>query len=126
MSVRFKIIFRMILMVVLSAVTGLAILCGIYALPTEGRVFQNAQASTSTYEKEGEPYSWSYGSISGLLDNVTDSVMIRKAIFPGTGNVLEDALQNPGYDYQNTNPVAALLKELHNETDGQIVQNYGR
>lgn len=117
---------RIILMVIISACIGLISLCGVYALPTGGSIFHNAQASAITFEKEGETFSWAYGNISGGLDDYTDSIMIQKAIFPGTGHVLEDALQNPGYDYLQTNPVKALLNELHGETDGHVIANYGR
>ena len=123
---RCKVLVRMVCMILASAFCGLILLCGVYALPAEGNVFQNVQASTRMFEKEGEPFSWSYGSISGVLDNVTDSVMIRKAIFPGTGNILADVLQNPGHTYNETNPVKALLKELSHENEGMVVQNYGR
>lgn len=121
-----KILIRMVCMILVSAFLSLIFLCGIYALPADGEVFQNVQASTRIFEKEGDTFSWSFGSISGVLDNVTDSVMLRKAIFPGTGNILVDTLQNPGYTYNETNPVEALLKELNHENDGMVVQNYGR
>lgn len=117
---------RMILMVIISACIGLVFLCGVYALPAVGSISYNAKASAITFEKEGETFSWAYGNISGGLDDYTDSIMIQKAIFPGTGHVLEDALQNPGYDYSQTNPVKALLNELHGETDGHVIANYGR
>ena len=123
---RFKIMVRMVCMILVSAFLGLIMLCGIYALPVEGRVFQNAQASAKTFEKEQEPFSWAYGNVSGLLDNVTDSIMIRKAIFPGTEDILMAALQNPGYTYMQTNPVKALLKELNHENEGLTTENYGR
>ena len=121
----------MIGLVSLAAVTGLLLsglllLCGIYALPAEGRVFQNAQASAKTFEKEGEPFSWADGNMSGMLDNGTDSIMLRRAIFPGTGNILEDAIQNPGYTYRNPYLMEILIKALHQEPDGRSIYNYGR
>lgn len=122
----FRIVFRMILMVVISMLTGVVLLCGVYALPTEGRMFQNAQASACTFEKEGEPFSWADGNISGMLDNGTDSIMLRRAIFPGTGNVLEDVLQNPGYFYRDPSLMTIIRKALNQETEGRYVQNYGR
>lgn len=121
-----KVIVRIISMVVISAFLGLSILCGIYALPTDGRVIQNAQASAITFAKEGEPFSWAYGNISGLLDNGTDSIMLRRAIFPGTGDILKDALQNPGHIYSNSNLMEMLRKDLNKETEGQEIKSYGR
>lgn len=126
MIYKIEVLARALLLVVIFAFLGFMSLCIVYALPAEGRVFQNAQASVKIFEKEGEPFSWADGNVSGMLDNGTDSIMLCRAIFPGTGNVFEDALQNPGYTYKDPYLMTIVRKVLNQEKEGRSIYNYGR
>lgn len=116
--------FRAFCLVILSVLVGSASLIAVYALPSSP-MFHHVQRSINLYQREGEYPSWS-GKISGNLDNFTDSIMIRKAIFPGTGNIINDAMLNPSYGYHDSKQVESMLKELHGETEGRYIGNYAR
>lgn len=121
-----KLYFKILIMVILSVLAGFGILCAVYALPAKGQVAIHAQESIQTFEKEGEPFSWGYNNITAVLDNFTDSVMVSKAIFPGTGNIINDALQNPSYGHKGMSSTTSLIKVLHGEKEGEVIENYGR
>lgn len=113
-----------ICLVVASVFVGSVALMAVYALPTKP-MFHHVQKSINLYQREGDYPSWS-GKLSGQLDNFTDSIMIRKAIFPGTGNIVNDAMLNPSYSYKGSKQVESMLKELHEETENKTVGNYAR
>lgn len=121
-----KVLFKIFMIVTASVFVGLGILCALYALPADGQVAIHGEESLKTFEKESEPFSWGYNNITALLDNVTDAVMVDKAIFPGTGDILSDALKNPSYVHGGMSPTESLIQVLHGETEGQVIQNYGR
>lgn len=78
------------------------------------------------YQREGNYPSWAPGKASAQLDNFTDSIMVRNAIFPGTGNLIEDAMLNPKYSYRGASQTDSLLKELQGETENREVSCYAR
>lgn len=78
------------------------------------------------YQREGNYPSWAPGKASAQLDNFTDSIMVRNAIFPGTGNLIEDAMLNPKYSYRGASQTDSLLKELQGETENREVSRYAR
>ena len=82
------------IIVFIAALLGTLSLIFIYALPV-GRATNNARSSMNIYQREGNYPSWAPGKASAQLDNFTDSIMVRNAIFPGTGNLIEDAMLNP-------------------------------
>lgn len=111
--------------VLLSVLIGAVALVGAYSLPTE-RMYHNAQKSILLYQWEGNYPSWAKGKKGAQLDNFTDSIMVRKAIFPGSGNVVRDAMLNPSYNFEKNGQVESLVKELKGETDGRYISHYAR
>lgn len=113
------------IIVFIAALLGTLSLIFIYALPV-GRATNNARSSMNIYQREGNYPSWAPGKASAQLDNFTDSIMVRNAIFPGTGNLIEDAMLNPKYSYRGASQTDSLLKELQGETENREVSRYAR
>lgn len=113
------------IIVFIAALLGTLSLIFIYALPV-GRATNNARSSMNIYQREGNYPSWAPGKASAQLDNFTDSIMVRNAIFPGTGNLIEDAMLNPKYFYRGASQTDSLLKELQGETENREVSRYAR
>lgn len=120
-----KIYAKSICIVLITVIIGIISMIAIYSIPA-GRMYTNAQKSIKLYEAEGVYPSWANGKISSRLDNFTDSIMVQKAIFPGSGNIVNDAMLNPSYSYDGETPVGSLLKTLQGESENRSIHNYAR
>lgn len=113
------------LIIFISVLIGVLMLMLVYSLPTE-KMFIKVNAAKSVWQNEGIGYSWAEGRGSAGIDNFTNSIMVKKVIFPGTGSVVEDALLNPSVEYKNSNQVQSLIKQLRHEEDNKHTATYSR
>ena len=105
---------RMCLVLVAAVAVGTLAMIAAYALPT-GPMLHHAQKSASIYEVEGVYYTWAPGKQSAAIDNWTNALIVRSAIFPGSGDVVRDAMLNPSLRYQSQHEVEDLLHQLHGD-----------
>ena len=92
---------------ILSVIIGAILLIMVYALPT-GEMKNNVQRATAIYDYEGVYPQLVAGYKMTQLDNCTDATMLLNAIFPGTGNVINDAMKTYRVEYKERNPVGSL------------------
>ena len=119
-----KTLFKSICFIVISACIGVVSLMAVYSLPTEP-MFHHMKESVRIYEREGLYPSWAPGKKSAQLDNFTDAIMIRNAIYPENSSVLKNALLNPWFNYPKMNQVQSLISQV-NEKPGAVVSTYPR
>ncbi len=83
---------RMLLILVCAVIIGSIAMIVAYSMPTD-RIRWNVYQSVSNYE-EGDHPEWANGKTSTQLDCFTDSLILNTAVFKGTGNVINDAMEN--------------------------------
>lgn len=86
---------------------GLLLLIGVYMLPT-GRMKAHIADSHELFNYEGNYPEIMYGMKGTRLDNYTDGLMYATAIHPGSGNAIQDAMNNARYEYKDTGMVQSL------------------
>lgn len=113
------------------AVLGISILAGaillilVYMLPTH-EMKNNVQRSTAIYDYEGVYPQLMSGYKMSQLDNCTDAYMLLNAIFPGTGNVVKDAMRVNRVEYCDRNPVGSLTDYANDVAKENYTDNYQR
>lgn len=90
-----------------SVLVGTILLIHVYALPTN-EMKNNVQRSTAIYDYEGVYPQLMAGYKMSQLDNSTDATMLLGAIYPGSGNLLEDAMKVQRIEYSERHPVGSL------------------
>lgn len=118
---------RLCTILIAAILVGTAAMIAICALPS-GRMLHQAQKSASIYEVEGINYAWAPGRESSAIDNWTNSLIVRQAIFPGSGNPVRDAMLNPSMRMLRIpggNETSDLLHQLHGD-EGMEACNYPR
>lgn len=76
-------------------------------LPT-GRMKAHIAESDELFNYEGNYPEIMWGIKSTKLDNYTDGLMYATAIHPGSGNAIQDAMNNARYEYEETGMVQSL------------------
>lgn len=125
MSEWIKSIYKVLLILVVSIAVGLLGLLVVYSMPIEMSL-NTLKGSIYIYEKEGAYPNWANGKASSMLDNFTDSIMLRNVIYPGSGSVLKDAVLNPKLDYKNCDTIQSLIVQLKGEDREYFVSYYPR
>lgn len=108
------------LIVIISVIVGGILMIGIYHLPTK-LMTNNVKKSIPLYTKEGLYQNWAGRKDSARLDNFTDAIMLRNAIYPTSKSKMKDAMLNPRYDYKNRNQVQSLIDSLKEKKNFTIV-----
>lgn len=101
-----------------GGVIGAILLLIVYSLPTE-EMKNNVQRSTEIYDYEGVYPQVISGYKMSQLDNCTDATMLLNAIFPGTEDVVSDAMKVNRIEYIDRNPAGSLTdfaNDVENET----------
>lgn len=108
---------RNIFVILIAAIfLGTLLILAAYAIPT-GRICHNLQRSADTYKIEGDAPRWG-GVVNTRLDNFTTSIMLMKAAYPVEGKILNSALLNPSWQWQNS-PVETLIKVAENNLQAE-------
>ena len=76
-----KSLIKVFLILFLAVVIAIIAMIGAYSLPTKP-MFNNLKDTISIFQKEGTYYHWAGKHVSSRLDNYTNSIMLRNAIFP--------------------------------------------
>ena len=103
-------LLNFILLPVFAAVLGAVLLTAVYMLPA-GKIHLHVSESVETLEREGD-----YPTVPGIfetrtqLDNLTDCLMLYKALYRGKGTPLSDAMNIPSYYVKGTDREVDLLK----------------
>lgn len=118
-------LIKSIFILIISIVVGTILMIGVYLLPT-GPMLKHMQESIRIYEAEGIEESWARGHGSAQIDNFTNSIMLRTAIYPGSGNVIKDAMLNPKYAYPKSNQVDSLIKQVKESPEKPVISIYPR
>lgn len=109
----------------LSILTGFVLLLLAYSLPT-GRMRQNVADSGEQILSEGNYFQWAKGYKNAQLDTYTDASLILNAIYPGSGHLLQDAMNAPRILYgEDNNEQSAVLLARGEEGETHEVF-YGR
>ena len=87
--------------------SGFLLLVGVYMLPT-ARMKAHIAESDELFNYEGNYPEIMWGIKSTKLDNYTDGLMYATAIHPGSGNAIQDAMNNARYEYEETGMVQSL------------------
>lgn len=109
-----------------SILLGTILMILVYCLPT-APMKANVQRSTEIYDYEGVYPQLMWGYKMSQLDNCTDAIMLLNAVYDGSGNAVEDAMQVPRIEYQETDPVRSLINYVNDseaETYGCAYQRY--
>lgn len=120
----YKTAFNMLLVFLLSLVIGIIALFSTYQIPTES-IKYHIQQSQSIYEKEGlYPHVLAINKKSFELDNFTDIIMLRNAVYPKDNNGMWNAMLIPKYSYEG-NQIDILIKTI-NGTPNPTIEMYAR
>lgn len=103
----FKWIFKIISILFSAIVVGAIMMSVVYLLPTN-EMKNNVQRSTALYDYEGVYPQLMSGYKMSQLDNSTDATMLLNAIYPGSGNVVDDAMMVYRVEYPERHPVGSL------------------
>lgn len=99
----------------------------VYLLPTD-RIRQHIAETSQMFETEGGYYQWAEGYKNAQADNYSDASLYLNAMYPGSGNVIRDSMNNPRRLYGDDNNEESVVLTARNtgkEADGHDV-NYGR
>ena len=111
----------------ISAFIGFLAIVAVYLIPT-APMLKNLQTAIDLYQREGEYPRWAgKQAISSQLDNWTDSEMIREAIYPVSGSVIQHAMLNYRYQPRGSMPrTQVLVKQLKRENQDLNTGTYAR
>ena len=109
----------------ISILAGAILLILVYMLPTH-EMKNNVQRSTAIYDYEDVYPQLMSGYKMSQLDNCTDAYMLLNAIFPGTGNVVKDAMRVHRIEYYDRNPVGSLTDYANDVAKENYTDNYQR
>lgn len=101
----------------LSVLGGVLLLVLVFLLPVQ-EMKENAKRSTEIYDYEDVYPQLMWGYKMSQLDNVTDATMILSAIFPGSGNVIDDAMKVSRIEYRDKVQVDSLT-DYANDAEGE-------
>jgi len=100
-------IAKAIIILTIGIIFGTVLLIAAYLLPTQ-EMKENARRSTAIYDYEGVYPQLMSGYKMSQLDNCTDATMVLNAIYPGSGNVVDDAMNVYRIEYRDRTPVGSL------------------
>ena len=125
MKERSKFAVRAGICLLTAVIVGFLLLVMAYSLPT-GRMRQNVAASSEQVSSEGGYYQWAKGYKNAQADNYTDASLILNAIYPGSGNVVKDAMNAPRILYGDDNNEESVVLAATEEPGETHEVNYGR
>ena len=108
-----------------AVIGGFLLLVMAYSLPTQ-RMRQNVAASSEQVSSEGSYYQWANGYKNAQSDTYTDASLILNAIYPGSGNVVKDAMNAPRLLYGDDNNEESVVLAAREEPGETHEVNYGR
>jgi len=117
---------KILLALCIGIIVGTLLLLAVYLLPTQ-EMKANARRSTAIYDYEGVYPQLMTGYKMSQLDNCTDATMVLNAIYPGSGNVIDDAMKVYRVEYRDRTPVGSLTdyaNDVKKETDTVIYSRY--
>lgn len=98
-----------------------------YLLPVD-KIRENVAGTSQMLETEGVYYQWAEGYKNAQADNYSDASLYLNAMYPGSGNAVKDAMNNPRRLYgddNNEESVVITARNTGKEAEGHDV-NYGR
>ncbi len=113
--------------VILSVAMGCILMISVYLLPTD-RIRDNIAETSEMLEREGVYYQWAEGYKNAQSDNYSDASLYLNAMYPGSGNVVKDAMNNPRrlYGDDNNEESAVIMANGRDEGKQSHDVNYGR
>lgn len=102
-----KYFFITMLTLFVAIIAGALLLLAVYLLPTH-EMKANARRSTAIYDYEGVYPQLMSGYKMSQLDNCTDATMVLNAIYPGSDNIIDDAMNVYRIEYRERTPVGSL------------------
>lgn len=125
MKEKSKFAVRICLCLIISILSGFLLLVLVYLLPTQ-RMRQNVNASAEQISSEGGYFQWVKGYKNAQADTYTDASLILNAMYPGSGNVIKDAMNAPRLLYgEDNNEESVILLSAGDQGETHEV-NYGR
>ncbi len=118
MQGKFRFAVKVCICLAVFILTGFVLLVLAYCLPTE-RMRRNVADSTEQISSEGCYFQWVKGYKNAQADTYTDASLILNAIYPGSGHLLQDAMNAPRILYgddDNENSVILLATGKEGET----------
>lgn len=113
-----------IVILIVSILTGTVLMIASYALPTEP-MKMHARETISMMADEGDDYKWILKDFTSMAANFTDSLMINTAVYDGKESLLEKALLNPRTNYAEGTQTRKLINALQDVPGGDAF-TYGR
>lgn len=102
MKEKYKFAVWICICLLVSILTGFVLLSLAYCLPT-GKMRQNVADSAEQVSSEGGYFQWAKGYKNAQADTYTDASLILNAIYPGSGHILQDAMNAPRILYGEDN-----------------------
>ena len=96
MKKKIKNVTWLILYLIVAVILGTLLMIGVYRLPTE-KIILHVKESEDIYAFDGQRPNWTPGLKYGQLDNYTDSIMLRTAMFSDDNSAVYNAMMNPFY-----------------------------
>lgn len=104
---------------------GFLLLVLVYLIPTD-KIRQNVDAASEQVASEGSYYQWAKGYKNAQLDTYTDASLILNAMYPGSGNIIKDAMNAPRILYGDDNNEESVVLLARGEEREVSEVNYGR
>ena len=108
-----------------AVIGGFVLLIMAYSLPTQ-RMRQNVAVSSEQVSSEGSYYQWAKGYKNAQSDTYTDASLVLNAMYPGSGNVVKDAMNAPRLLYGDDNNEDSVVLAAREEPEETHEVNYGR
>lgn len=125
MKEKYKFVMLVCASILGAVCVGFLLLVLVYLIPTD-RIRGNVKVVSDQVSDEGGYYQWAKGYKNAQLDTYTDASLILNAMYPGSGNVVRDAMNVPRILYGDDNNEESVVL-LANEAEGEVSEvNYGR
>lgn len=125
MKEKYKFAVQTSICLLTAVIGGFLLLVMAYSLPTQ-RMRQNVAVSSEQVSSEGGYYQWANGYKNAQSDTYTDASLILNAIYPGSGNVVKDAMNAPRLLYGDDNNEESVVLAAREEPGETHEVNYGR
>ena len=121
MNINISRIIKMLLIVAAGILVGFLLLINVYALST-GKMISHVKESREDLLEEGDRMKW--GGYLTYSDGFTDSIMISKAIYNGSGSLAEKSMMNYGIQAEGYSTMTEQLIAALDGTGNTYVKDY--
>lgn len=111
-----------LLLIIVAIIIGAMALVGVYSIPTKS-INENILSSVEKYEQQNDYPEWAFNKATTRLDNFTDSIILRNALFRNSDSVISSAMLNPRPQYDTREQIDSLKAAVRGQIGYKVI-NY--